>query len=257
MGRFTKLEFSDHEDFNVEPRVEDIGPDIFCLKAEREYQEGHFDNALRFYSRALEMDKLLFEAWRRQVWCLIELQEYKEAALWADKALDLFPDDSELLASKSMAVCRHGRPDEALTIADLAIRQPSCGPYPWIARGEVLLATSSGRYDYCFSKAVCLVGTSWHVFSEIGRACQFHGLHSLAVRYFSRALECEPGIIFVMLETARCQVKIGLTPQAGRTVREVLAMHPGHRDAQTLLTSIESFSVGSGVKGFFLRLFGR
>jgi len=257
MGRFTKLEFGDRDGLIIEPRAEDIGPDAFCLKAEREYQEGNFDNALRFYSRALEMDKLLFAAWRRQVWCLIELEEYSEAALWADKALDLFPDDAELLASKSMAVCRNGRPDEALKVADLAIRQPSAGPYPWIARGEVLLATRTGRYDYCFSKAICVVGPSWHVFTEIGRSCQFHGLHSLAIRYFARALECEPGIIFVMLETARCQVKLGLSPQAARVVREVLAIRPGHREAQALLTSIESQSVGAGVKGLFLRLLGR
>jgi Flp pilus assembly protein TadD len=44
--------------------------------------------------------------WTGQVRMLIELKEFHEAKLWADKALEKFPNEPELLAAKAVALAR-------------------------------------------------------------------------------------------------------------------------------------------------------
>src|SRR5438477_1751984 len=58
--------------------------------ADRSRRSGLFEEALRFYSRAVELDRALVGGWVGQVQMLIALAEYKEAELWARKALELF-----------------------------------------------------------------------------------------------------------------------------------------------------------------------
>lgn len=257
MGRFRKLEFDSQLQKPVEVRREPIGPDAYCLQAEREYREGNFDNALRYYSRALENDRLMIESWRRRVVVLVELGEYSEADLWADKALELFPDDQDLLAGKAVALCRCGRHAQAFSVADRAIRCPVPSPYPWIARGEILLAVKNAQHEYCFSKAVVVTRPGWHVFSQIGRAYQFYGHFSKAIEYFNRAVGVEPVLVFVLMEKAHCQFELGLNRQANSTLDEVLRISPKNVAARRLQASLEKAPAGGRVKGFFNRLLGR
>ena len=56
---------------------------------------------LRFYSRALEEDKTLIVGWVGQVQMLVQLGELKEAETWARKALELYPNNPELLAGRA------------------------------------------------------------------------------------------------------------------------------------------------------------
>ena len=255
MGRFTKLEFDSTPEPDRPGRPQDIGPDILFLQAEREYRDGNFEQALRYYSRALECDKLMVEAWRRQVVILIELAEFSEAALWADKASELFPNDPDLLAGKACALCRLGDVKQALKIVDRAIRLPGSSPYPWISRGEVLLATKEGRYDYCFSKAVTMAPTSWNVLAQVGRVYQYYGIYSKAIEYFKRSMGCDASVLFIYLETARCQKALGLLSHARAALQQLLRVNPKHFEARR---ELESLSSGTGrISGFFRRLFGR
>lgn len=86
-------------------------------------------------------------AWTGQVRALIELGELREATLWADKALDRFPDHTELLAAKAGALGRSGFLDEAIAFSDASIEQRGDTPYVWLARGDVLLARREPRAD--------------------------------------------------------------------------------------------------------------
>ena len=68
-------------------------------EAQAAYERADFEQALRSYSRVLEHDPLHVPAWAGQVRALIELGEFQEARLWADKALERFPTEPELLAA--------------------------------------------------------------------------------------------------------------------------------------------------------------
>jgi tetratricopeptide (TPR) repeat protein len=83
---------------------------------------------------------------------LIELGEFKEARLWADKALENFPDESELLAAKAVALARSGDLQGALAFSDSSIEARGETPYIWLARGDVLLARRESRADFVLKR---------------------------------------------------------------------------------------------------------
>src|SRR5689334_6356867 len=140
MGRFSNLEFGGE--------FEDPAPVSSGLKGEAYYEaqahaafaNGEFESGLRLYSKVLEFNPLNVAAWAGQVRMLIELGEFKEAKLWADKALERFPHEAELLAAKAVALARSGDLDAALTFSDASIEEHGDTPYVWLARGDVLLA---------------------------------------------------------------------------------------------------------------------
>ena len=257
MGRFRRLEFEGPQPREAARAEETVGPELYLERAEREYWEGNFENALRWYSRALEGDRLLLRAWQRQVVMLVELREYDEAALWADKAMELFPDDPELLASKAVALCRRGDVIGALLAVDKAIRLPGASPERWVARGEVLLARREGNQEYCFSKAISEAPGDWLVQMQIGRVYDFYGLRSKALEHYRRALDLEPGAVFVLLQTARCEKELGLEWRARRTLEEVLQLRPGHLEAGRELLALKTGGFWHSLRGFLRGLFGR
>ena len=69
-------------------------------------RRGLYENSLRFYSRALELDRSLIGGWVGQVQMLILLGEYPEAELWSRKALELFKGQSDLMAYLAMMIVR-------------------------------------------------------------------------------------------------------------------------------------------------------
>ena len=75
---------------------------------------GLYELALKYYSRALELDKSLVVGWLGQVQMLVLLDEHNEAELWARKSLELFPNNGDLLAGRAHALSRMGDMKRAL-----------------------------------------------------------------------------------------------------------------------------------------------
>jgi Flp pilus assembly protein TadD len=74
---------------------------FFLAEAKVAFENGQFAGALRAYAKVLEFNPRNPVAWTGQVRMLIELKEFHEAKLWADKALEKFPNEPELLAAKA------------------------------------------------------------------------------------------------------------------------------------------------------------
>ena len=136
--RFDKLEFERPPDRpakqDAQPRV-DKDEKYWAKLADDNRRTGSYESALRFYSRALEVDKTLVSAWVGQVQMLVQLQEYPQASLWSAKALEIFPGNGELMASQAQAECRMGNTKKAFSLSDAALRQ----------RGESRLPLASSR----------------------------------------------------------------------------------------------------------------
>ena len=103
MARFDKLEFNVHKQpvpvaEEADPLVRDAGH--WMQKADESRRTGLYENALKFYSRALEVDRSLVAGWVGQVQMLVQLDEYPEAELWSRKGLELFPTNGELMAGR-------------------------------------------------------------------------------------------------------------------------------------------------------------
>src|SRR5436305_8327602 len=162
MSRFNNLEFGRESDDQLPLQKEPVkGVAYYLAEARSAFESANFDQGLRLYSKVLEFNPENAAAWTGQVRMLIELGEFREAKLWADKALERFPHDAELLASKAVALARSGDLQGALAFSDASIEERGDTPYIWLARGDVLMAREEARADYCFDKALLLAPRDW------------------------------------------------------------------------------------------------
>src|SRR5277367_2613679 len=138
MSRFINLEFSDESGNHLHPDQKPLVKDeaYYLAEARTAFENGKFEPALRLYSKVLEYNPRNTGAWTGQVRMLIELGEYREAKLWADKAIERFSNEPELLAAKAVALARSGDLEGALSFSDAAIEERGDTPYVWLARGD-------------------------------------------------------------------------------------------------------------------------
>ncbi|MFO1475029.1 MAG: hypothetical protein U1F98_00075 [Verrucomicrobiota bacterium] len=247
MSRFGNLELEgEHEDRRPSPAPVVKDAAFYLEEARRSFERGEFEPALRHYSRVLEFDVSNPAAWTGQVRMLIELGEAHEARLWADKALERFPRDPELLAAKAVALGRDGDLDGALLISDASIQELGDLPYVWLARGDVLAARREQRADYCFEKARMLAPGDWFVAWLAGRIRYYHGQFALALKHLQQAVEWNAGHFVVWLELGRCQGRLGLHGPAQFSLARARELNPACRDAGLELARLSGASPWSG-----------
>ena len=258
MARFDKLEFDEgrQRDDAAQPPPSVRRDEIdWTQRGDQQRRIGLYENALKYYSRALELDKSLIGGWLGQVQMLVQLGEYPEAELWARKALELFPSHGDLMAARGQALCRQGDIRRAHEMCDGALKQSGQSAYRWMVRGELLLAAREATDQHCFDKAQQL-DADWLVAAEIALIYLFYRTPSRAQLRARRACEAAPEQYYAWLILARCQRTLGLDSQARRSLQTCLELCPGHVEAKQLLVQLESASVssvGRWLRGLFQR----
>src|SRR6266850_8456322 len=215
MSRFGNLEFgneSEEQSQKYSGLVKDEA--YYFSEARSAFENGSFESALRLYSKVLEFNPQNAPAWTGQVRMLIELGEFREAKLWADKALERFPGEPELLAAKAVALGRSGDLQGALAFSDASIEERGDSPYVWLARGDVLLARKERRADYCFEKAQLLAPHDWLVNWLAARIRYYYEQFALALKLLQEAVEWNSTHFLLWLELGRCQDAVGLVNAA-------------------------------------------
>jgi tetratricopeptide (TPR) repeat protein len=226
MSRFTNLEFGGRgeEHSASEAAATD---EAACLgQAETALRRGAFEQALRWYARALEFNAQSAAAWAGQVRMLVELGEFKEARLWADKGLEHLPQAPELLAAKSVALAREGDLSGALAYSDAAIEEEGKTTYVWLARGDVLLARQEQQADYCFERALALAPQDWLWPWLISRVHYYYEKFSLALKYVSQALALDAAQSVLWAHRGRCQLALGLVGAARQAYDQACQLDP-------------------------------
>lgn len=229
--------------------------DQYWLKqADADRRQGMHENALRYYSRALELDKSLISGWLGQVQMLVLLGEYPEADLWARKALELFRNQPDLLAARAQALCRKGDRSEARAICDGAFAQPGQSAYRWMVRGELMVATGQEMDRYCFDKAA-LADSDWLVPMESAGIYQYYDQSNKAIVFLRKAATACPDNAHLWYVQAMCEDELGLTDAARRSVRRCLDLKPHHADAAALEAALaeRGFSLVRRLRGWFRR----
>lgn len=250
MTRFSSLEF---DDAGKEPERKD-GEDIrnegyFYKKAILSYLHGDFELGLRNYSRALEANNSFLAGWAGQVRMLIELQEYKEAIVWSDKAMELFPEHPEFLSYKAIASFRDARFDKAMAFSDNALAKDNPGPWVWLARMELLTKKNRRIAESCIPKAIACAGREAPLIRlEAGRILMRYKLYVMAMDFLSVAARDFPKSALAWLELGRCQRKLGYS-QARTTLEQCEAIHPQWDIVEKELAQID--------KGFLSKILER
>src|SRR5689334_2666224 len=108
MSRFGNLEFDSGQSHAPKQEFWLKDESHHLATAQNAFENGRFEQALRSFAKVLEFDPKSCSAWTGQVRSLIELGEFEEARVWADKALASLPDEPELLAAKAVALARSG-----------------------------------------------------------------------------------------------------------------------------------------------------
>jgi tetratricopeptide (TPR) repeat protein len=251
MDRFSQLEFDEKMPERKRPQGEPVrDADYFYKDALRYWLAGDFELALRNYSRVLEQNSTVFDAWVGQVLMLIELSEYKEAVVWADKALELFPEHPELLAVKAVACCRDAKLEKAIAYSDNSISKANITSRVWLARAEVLLNRKSSIAENCISKAISIAGEMAPIVKlEAARLLRKKGGYSAAIGHLNEVVKVFPKSALAWYELGCCQSKLGLS-EAKATLEQSLKLRPDWNVAKSALAKCSK-------GGFFNKLFGR
>ena len=251
--RFDKLEFERPEERpskpEAEPRVEK-DEKYWMRLAEENRRTGNYETALRFYSRTLEADKTLVPAWVGQVQMLVQLQEYPQAALWSQKALELFPSNGDLMAGQAQAECRMGNLKKAYALSDGALRQRGESAYRWQVRGELMIVGKEKSDRHCFDKAQ-LADSDWLVPLESALIYSLYKIFSKAQQRAQAAVEKAPDAYFAWYVLGLCQSKLGFDTSAIGSFQRCLELCPRHAESLSALAELER------PHWPFARLFGR
>ena len=255
MSRFNNLEFGNESDEHSPKLQSAVKGELHYLgEAGAAFENANFELALRLYSKVLEFNPGNAAAWTGQVRMLIELGEFREAKLWADKALERFPHEPDLLAAKSVALGRGGDLQGALVFSDAAIEEHGDTPYVWLARADVLLARAEARADYCLEKAMMLAPHGWFIAWLAARIRCYYHQFALALQLLQQAIEWNAAQFALWLELGRCQQALGLVGAAKHSLLQARQLSPDSRQASQALATLSSAGLGSRVRGWWRRL---
>jgi tetratricopeptide (TPR) repeat protein len=252
--RFSQLEFGDERAPQKAraPGDQVRDADYFFREAVRYWLAADYEVALRHYSRVLEQDSTVFAAWAGQVVMLIELGEYREAGVWADKALESFPEHPELLALKALACARDAKMKQAVAYSDNSVGKENLTPRVWLVRAEIFLDRKTVVAEGCIQKAVAAAGKSLPlpiVRLEAGRLLRRGRRFVLAIQHLRETIRDLPQSPLAWYELGCCQASLGL-PEAADSLGQALTLRPNWKEAQDALERLDN-------RGFFGRLFGR
>ena len=207
-------------------------------RADQSRRAGEFEDALRYYSRAVELDRQLVAGWVGQVRMLVALEEYTEAELWARKALELFRNHADLHAARAQALCRNGDLKSALAACDAAIGQQGQSPYPWMARGDLMLARKDSIADHCFDKAIQL-DPDWIIAIEIAAIYLYYRRPGKALARCTPTVEKAPDQPYAWYHLGVCQLEMSLEKPARRSFARCLDLEPKHHRARAALRQLD------------------
>ncbi len=258
MPRFDRLEFDpEPSEGGDEPRrghAEEPDDAQWLRRADDQRRRGLYENALRYYSRALERDKALINGWLGQIQMLILLGENTEAELWARKALELFRGSGDLLAGRAQALARIGDRKVALELCDAALKQEGHSAYRWMVRGELMVHGRDQIDRHCFDKAI-QVDPDWLIPLESALIYLEYELPSKGHLRARQAVEKAPDSFYCWYVQGWCEQELDLDRQAERSLRRCLELSPKHVEASRRLAELsnQSWSLKKSIR----RLLGR
>jgi tetratricopeptide (TPR) repeat protein len=256
MSRFVNLEFGGQAGDQTPAQAQTVVKDeaFYEREAQAAFEEADFEKALRSYGKVLEFNPDNAGAWTAQVRMLLELDRCDEANVWADKALERFPREADLLAAKAVVLARRGETQNALAFSDAAVGENGTAPYVWLARADVLLAARETLADYCIDKALMLARGDWVAAWQAARIRLRHGQFSLALRLLQQAVEWNPGHGMTWLELGRCQEALGLTGAAKKSFTQARELNRQNPAAAQAMANLTSRGAGDRLRGWWRRL---
>jgi tetratricopeptide (TPR) repeat protein len=149
--------------------------------------------------------------------------------VWADKALEHFPESPDLLAAKSLALFRMGHENEGRALNDTALEKRGESALVWLARGEIMLRSSRKAAEECFGHALRTADRATDVtLLRIVAVALRNSKYSLALTLLRKAIAARPGTAHAWYLQGVAQDELGLAAEAQRSFREAADLAPGN-----------------------------
>jgi len=189
---------------------------------------------------------------------LIDLDEYREAEVWLNKALGLYPKNPGLLSARAWSLALSGRTSEGLAASDEALAGKAADlPFGWLDRGAVLL--SQGSEDTArsnFEKALEEHPDDWFFLMRVGMLYQRHGRSALALDFYLKASGLAPAVPFLCYRLGQAWQALGNQARAKAAFERALEISPHYRPAFEALVALNNRSGGGifrTIADFFTR----
>lgn len=233
MDRFRWLEFGEAgppEEGEESPQ-EPLGRQVLA-RARDLFLNGEHERALREYSRAVDEDRGLFEAWAGQVRSQLAMGEVQQARTWAQKGLDLFPDSPHAVSAAALVQAHLGLPEEALRLSDRAMELAGAAVPPdlWLERAEILLlGRSREAAEGCLDRV--RKGGDPDLRQRAGLCYLAAGLPEKALPEFQQALDLRSDRAWLWLLVGRCARVLQQDERARFALEKALSLRPGFEEA--------------------------
>lgn len=225
---------------------------FFLDAANTHFYRLEWEPALKSYSRAAGIDAGAPQAWLGQIFCLVNLQEYREAELWYGKAIDIVGESADLLAVRAILAARCADFERACGFSDASLESSGVGALPFIARGEIFLYARRNA-EYCFQQACSCQPQDWRPRVLIAESCLFNGKSAavmLGMKFVQAMLATQGQQAELRLALGRLLLALGRNAEARQALEEASVLAPD-------MSSVAPYLAQSRKqKGFFARIFG-
>jgi tetratricopeptide (TPR) repeat protein len=154
---------------------------------------GRYDEAIRCYEKALEIDPRETAAWNNKGISLDALGQYDEALRCCEKALEIDPPYAAAWINKGNSLRNLGRYVEAIRCCEKALEINPLNAAAWNNKGNSL--DSLGRYNEairCYEKALEIDPRFAKAWYNKGTSLRSLGRYEDAIRCLDKALEIDP-----------------------------------------------------------------
>lgn len=222
----------------IPPLPETDAPQVLA-DADAAYYSGRWDDALRDYSRVLQLDSTLVRPWVGQVYALLRKGQAAEAMTWVNRALERFPDDPSLLSVRGVVFARQGMDQRAMGSSDYAIGMGSTCE-AWLARGEIMLMAGNPNADACFQKAIEYDPKSVRTLMHTAQAYLDHRKWGPAHGYLRRVVELNPAHAYAWEKLAESAEHLRSYDEARHAYERAVQLRPGDRHLRERLDRLMS-----------------
>lgn len=254
MGRFSKLETHAGEEpekdpdegpFGLRNRVRpkptaddapgtDYDQGHYQAEGDRHFYLGDYKMAMRAYSRAMKVDHSAIDPWVGQVLSLVRMKQYREAAMWALRAVELFPEDARLASLQGLTLALTGARQRAISCSDYAMSRPNGGcAFCWAVRGQILSHAENPNATFCFDKVKELrAGNDWQILAQVGEFLLTEKKWARALEFLKAAIEINPANPWLWKRLGVANEQLAFTQPALDAYNTALEMNPNDREAQ-------------------------
>ena len=150
------------------------------------YELGKYNEAIKCYNKAIEIDPNNTDALRMKGMALNYLGKYNETIECAEKAIEIGRDDVDALALKGEALAYKGRYQEAKECAEEAIEKDNDNDHAWFVKGYAI--DYSGDHDTaikCFDKAIEINPNNTDALNGKGITFNYKNRYNEAEKHFN------------------------------------------------------------------------